>query len=150
MTFTRKSGGTNVNVTAIKIRQGNTWVTPQTVKRRIAGTWATCWTSFNVTKNGDAGAYFYREEPAPFSRAMTANTSVTITGSGPHTISWVRISANNGVTINTTTAASVRFSATVSKNVPKQETWRCTVTDTPSGQTKYVDVIVTFEYVTDA
>jgi len=149
MTFFRKSSGSNVTPSTVKRRSGSGWTNVQTIKRRASGAWVTVWSALDITKSSDIDQNDYVSEPAPSQRSMSGGIAVTVTGSAAYTLSWVRISGDTGITINSTTGANVTFSATVLKNTTKSAVWRCTVTDTASGMTDYVDVNVSFQYWTD-
>jgi hypothetical protein len=148
MTLKRRSAGAFVNVASVKRRSGGAWVAVQTIKRRSGGAWVTVYSALNITKSGDIDQNVFVAEPAPTTRSMSGSMSVTVTGSTSFTLAWTKLSGGS-VGINNATIANPTFSATVPKNTTVSATYRCTVTDTPSGLTDSVDVFVSFQYTTD-
>lgn len=81
--------------------------------------------------------------------ATTGSTTVTPrNGSGSYTYSWAYLSGSSA-TINTPTAASTTFTRNAAAGPSSGDpirnysgTFRCTVTDTVSGQTATADVTV--------
>lgn len=149
MTFARKSGGSNVTITAVKRRSAGAWVDVQTVKRRLSGAWVTVWTAYtavsvvlntySVTKYGSGSTV---NGPSGNTAPVTATPSG---GTGSYTYSWTRISGDTSTVISATNTASVTFSRTnCVTNVDYVSTWRCTVSDGTTSA--YKDVSVTLGY----
>ena len=149
MAFKIKKSGVWVDPTVVRRRSGGAWVTPQTIKRRVSGAWVTVWSALTLTKTSEPENTMFANEPAPFSQTLTAYPGYTVTGGTSYTYSWVRLTSGQGIAISSTTAAVPSFTATLFKNSTAGETWRLTVTDTASGQSKTLDFNVYLAYWTD-
>lgn len=149
MTFKIKKSGAWVDPTTVRRREGGAWVTPQTIKRRISGAWVTVWSALTLTKTSEPKNSVFANEPAPFSKNLSAYPGYTISGGTSYTYSWTRLSSGQGISISSTTVATPAFSANLTKNSSAGETWRVTVTDTASGQSKTLDFNVYLAYWTD-
>lgn len=81
--------------------------------------------------------------------ATTNSCTVTVTGSaGSITRSWTRVSGDAAISISSTTAATVTWSASMSAlNSYRTATWKCTVTDSILGVTTTNNVIVELAYI---
>ena len=150
MPFIRRSSGSNVNVSLVRRRSGGTWVTP-TVRRRQGGAWVVVPFVLTLSTSGNPGGNVFLAEPAPASTTVNGGSfTVNVSGgSGSYTRSWTRISGSTAMSISNSTAATVTFSGTVRKNDSITATWRCTVTDTVTGATSFVDLFVQLHYSTN-
>lgn len=115
-------------------------------------------TSVPIRLNQLCGATSYYAVAAPASAygsrsgtagtATTGSVTVTVTGSGGTvTRSWTRVSGDAAISISSTTAGTVTWSASMSAvNNYRTATWKCTVTDTVKGVTVTNNVVVELEY----
>lgn len=80
--------------------------------------------------------------------ATTNSSTVTVTGSaGSITRSWTRVSGDAAISISSSTAATVTWSASMSALTSyRTATWKCTVTDSILGVTTTNNVVVELEY----
>ena len=150
MPLTRRSSGSNVNVSSVRRRSGGTWVTP-TVRRRQGGAWVVVPFGLTLSTSGSPDGNLFLAEPAPNPATVTGGSfTVNVSGgSGSYTRSWTRISGSTAMSISNSTASTVTFSGTVPKNSSITATWRCTVTDTITGATASVDRSVQLDYSTN-
>jgi len=79
---------------------------------------------------------------------VTPTVTVTPSGGvGPFTYGWVRQSGDSAITAASPSTAATSFSASLASDETKTAVFRCTVTDTVTGATTFVDVNVALHYV---
>lgn len=91
-----------------------------------------------------------RDEPAPAAVSVgTSNVTATpFGGTGPYTYLWEYVSGDASFTVSSATAATVSWTALVTKNSSKSATWKVTVTDSLAA-TATANVSIDVEYSTN-
>lgn len=98
---------------------------------------------------GNPTSSVQQDEPAPGELAMSTPTvTAVVTGAtGTPAYSWAYVSGDASISVSSTTASTVSWSATVVKNTSKTAIWRCTVT--VDGQVLTADVDPFMQYTSD-
>lgn len=152
MTAKRWNGSSYTDLTTFKRWSGSAWVDLTVAKRWNGTTWedipGMLSGSLSATlSSSNAFGLKFDPEPAP-PAAVVTTTSVTVTpqggtGSGP-TYLWQRVSGDTSITVSNSTAATVSFSAIVSKFGTRVGVWRCTVTRGAESVVLYVNVALDY------
>jgi hypothetical protein len=94
---------------------------------------------------------YYSADISPTSINTTSNPSSSATcnaigGTGPFTYAWARISGDTRITANSTSSSATTFSRTgFALFEVASATFRCTITDTATGDTVQDTIAVTME-----
>jgi hypothetical protein len=151
--FKRRGTGTWVDAADARLWTGTAWRPVAFVRRRENGQWVQAWPvvntiDFTLNKSSVSGVVQCDGASAscPFVTVVTSESVTAAASSGTPTYLWQYVSGSTGVTVSNTTAATVTFSANVSRRATVEAIWQCTVTSGTQSKVLLLDISLFYDY----
>lgn len=150
-----KRQGTNAwfDVADARLWTGTEWRPVAFVRRRENGQWVQAWPvvntiDFTLNKISVSGVVQCDGSRAscPFVTVVTTESVTAAASSGSPTFVWQYVSGNTAITVSNATAATVTFTANVSRQDTTSAVWKCTITSGSQSKELFLGVSLTYAY----